>query len=129
MENKPQAKKYARRFILACAAYAVLVIIYVFIRRSLADLTPWRYLIALLPIIPIAFALYYQLMALRQMDELHRRIFSESFIISALLTGFLTFSYAFFEQAGFPKFSTFLFFPAMIIVWGFANMILSRSYR
>jgi hypothetical protein len=84
--------------------------------------------VALVPIIPTAFALYYQLMAIRSTDELQRRIYSEAFVVSALFTGFATFGYGFFELAGFPRFNTFYYFPLMIGVWGIANAILNRRY-
>lgn len=129
MTNNSLLKKYVLRFTLACAAYVALVILYVLLRSAITVDYSWRYLIALLPILPVGAALYYQIMALRQADELQRTIYSESMIISALLTGFLTFSYAFLEQMGFPRFSTFYYFPVMILIWSAANFILSRRYQ
>lgn len=128
MDNSnPQFRRYMIRFIIAFVAYAVTVMLYGFlVAHPVAG--AWRIPLALLPSVPIAFGLYYQLQAIRSTDELQRRIYSEAMIVSALFTGTVTFTYAFLEQVGFPRFSTFLYFPMLIGVWGIAMAFLRRRY-
>jgi hypothetical protein len=49
--------------------------------------------------------------------------------LSAALTGFITFSYGFLENVGFPKFPTFLVLPMLIAIWGISLGYFSRRYQ
>jgi hypothetical protein len=128
MENKNVFRKSMGQFVLACVGYTAAVAIFAAFQGKI-DNPGGRVVLGLLPVFPTGIGLYYYLRALRATDELQQRIFNESLVISALLVGALSFAYAFLELAGFPRLSTFLYFPLMIVVWGFFNMVLSRRYQ
>jgi hypothetical protein len=128
--NDPQ-RRYLRRFILGMVGYIILLpASLLLIRGERLDNTTVAVVIGLSPMIPFLYAMSAVVGNVRQQDELQRRIHLEAVLITALLTGSLTFSYGLLEAAELvPDLPMTVVAPFMIIVWGLANALISRRYR
>ncbi len=119
---------YTRDFLIAMAAYVIVLIIAI----SLINLSPasawWRIPLAIVPIIPILFAMRVFIRFLTHMDELQRRIQLEALAFGFAGSGILTFTYGFLENVGFPHIPWLFVFPLMILFWGVGTFIASRRY-
>jgi hypothetical protein len=62
-------------------------------------------------------------------DELQQRLHLLAITVAAVLTGFITFTYGFLENLGFPPFPTIWILPMMITLWGLGLGYFSRRYR
>ncbi len=123
------AKKYTRDFGGAMALYSIAVFLSIPFAKDPAQSQAIRIAAALLPILPSLLALRALITFYRSMDELWQRVHSEAAITAFLITGMVTFSYGFLENAGFPHLPYTLVFPFSIAVWGLALPIISRRYK
>lgn len=121
-------RAYYREFGLAMFSYSIAVPGSLFLIR-LAPTSPWRFPIALLPVIPALFALRAFIHFLSRIDEMQRRIHLEALAIGFGAAGALTFSYGFLENVGFPHLSYIYVWPLMIALWGLGVLFASRRYR
>ena len=122
------SKTYLREFLVAMAAYTVVLIVSI----TLINISPssawWRVPLALAPVIPIIFAMVAFMRFFGHMDELQRRIQLEAFTFSFGVTAIATFSYGFLENVGFPHINWVFIFPLMIALWGIGLAIATRRY-
>jgi hypothetical protein len=121
-------RRYARDFTVTMIAYVIVIIISRLTLNNMED-SPWRFAIALLPIVPVIFLMAAFMRYLTAIDELQQKIQLQAIGFAAGTTGLLTFAYGFLELVGFPQFSTFLIFPLMIILWGLGLSYFSRRYQ
>jgi hypothetical protein len=126
--TKVPARKYAVGVFTAMGIYAAVVVVSIYWLHSNPP-APWKYLIAVLPILP---ALYVPVAAARffsAMDELQRRIQLEGLAFGFVGAAVLTLSYGFLENAGLPQLNWVWVWPVMATCWivglGFAH----RRYR
>ena len=91
--------------------------------------SPLRYLIAVVPVIPSAFALWAALRFFRSLDELRRRIQFEGLAFSFLATCLLTLTWGFLQNVGLPHADVFWVPPVLIMFWGLGLGIASRRYQ
>ena len=124
-------KRYLREFIYSMIAYVLTLIPSILAVNSLRDypFTPARVLVALMPVLPVAFMVYFFIRYLNNIDELQQRIQLLSIGFAAGTTGLLTFSYGFLENVGFPRISLLWVFPIMILLWGLGQAFISRRYQ
>ena len=124
-------KRYLREFIYSMIAYVLTLIPSILTVNSLKDypFTPARVLVALTPVIPVIFMVYFFIRYLSNIDELQQRIQLLSIGFAAGTTGLLTFSYGFLENVGFPRISLLWVFPIMILLWGLGQAFISRRYQ
>ena len=124
-------KRYLIRFILGMVGYAILLPLSLIVVGDGRVEQPWlAVLVTLLPIAPFLNAMTAVIHNVRSQDELFRRIHLESELVSALLTGAVTFSYGLLEAVELvPPLPTVFIAPFMISVWGIANIIISRRYN
>ena len=116
------------QFWLAMLAYVlVLVVSVALIQRD--PQSPWRYALAVAPVVPAFFALLAFIRFLGRMDELQRRIQLEAIGLSFAATSMLTFTYGFLEDVGFPSLSYGWILPLMVMLWGLGLALASRRYR
>ncbi|MCU0464408.1 MAG: hypothetical protein MUF38_07535 [Anaerolineae bacterium] len=123
------AREYSQRFSLAMIMYAVTLVIAILIINRLDEDNTLRYLIALLPVIPVLFGFRAFMTFLRQMDELQRQINFEGFAFSLGLTGIITFTLGFLEMAGLELVGMIWVFPLSIALWGIGAAIARRRYE
>lgn len=129
MNQKQIMSRYGRELALASIAYAILLVASIITLQRFELLKALQVVVALLPAIPTAFVIIAIMRMLISSDELQQRIQLYAVSFSAALTGFITFSYGFLENVGFPKFSTFLIFPMLVAFWGISLAYFSRKYQ
>lgn len=132
----PKAKQASRAYVRSMAIAAIIYVAVVFgavtlIRHMPFSLPQWAVIIvALTPVIPALMMLRTYMTFLRSMDELHRRIQTEAWLVSAGVVGIGSFTYSFLEEwAHFPRIDLVWIFPALIFVWGMATFFVRRRYK
>jgi hypothetical protein len=113
---------------LALLAYMMLLIGSVTLLRANQDAS-WRYIVAVVPVLPAALVVYLFVRRLAQADELQRRIQIEAFGFSLAGTALLTFTYGFLEGAGMPHLNWTFVLPLMAVLWGVGTAIFTLRYR
>ncbi len=121
-------KRYLKEFGGSMAAYSVMVPLSMWMLRG-HEHTPLGYGIALLPIIPSAFALLAFMRMFRGLDELERRIQFEAVAFSFLATCLITLTWAFQQNAGLPRFDVSFVAPLLILLWALGLAIAKRRYQ
>ena len=91
--------------------------------------SPWRGIVALLPMIPACAAMWAILRQLRRADELQRRSQLEALALAFAGTALVTFGYGFLENVGYPRLSMFTVWPLMGAFWIVGTFISDRRYR
>jgi hypothetical protein len=121
-------KRYTIEFGLALAAYAVVLIVSITLLNTFPA-GPWRVPVTLLPVVPLVFVMWAVMRALGRLDELQRRIQLEALGFGFAGTAFLTFTYGFLQNIGFPQVSWFFVWPVMAVLWLIGLAVASRKYR
>lgn len=129
MSQKQVMRRYMRELLIAMSIYIVTLIASISILERTELPKVWQVVITLLPAVPVAFVILAIMRMLIDSDELQQRIQLLATAFSAALTGFITFSYGFLENIGFPKFSTFFVFPMLILIWGISLGYFTRKYQ
>lgn len=129
MNQKQVMSRYGKELAFASIAYAALLVASIVTLQRFELSKALQVIITLLPAIPTAFVIIAIMRMLIDSDELQQRIQLYATAFSAALTGFITFSYGFLENVGFPKFSTFLIFPMLVLFWGISLGYFSRKYQ
>ena len=122
------AKRYLKEFLSSMAAYAVLVPVSSWLLKGHAH-SSVRFLFAVLPAIPSAFAMWAAIRFFRGLDELQRRIQFEGMAFSFLATCLLTLTWGFLQNAGLPPADVIWVTPLLIMLWGLGLGIASRRYQ
>ena len=122
-------KRYRKEFFTAMIAYTVTLLVSISALQRYEFSKFWQVIISLAPALPVAFVIVAVIRALKDSDELQQRVQLLATSVAAALTGFITFSYGFLENVGFPKFPTFFIFPMMILLWGISLAYFSKRYQ
>jgi len=122
------ARAYVASFGAAMAVYAVAVVVSILLLKSSLG-TPWRYPAALLPMIPLAFALVAFIRFLNGLDELQRRIqlTAIGFTFGAMVM--IGLAVGLLENAGLPRPSWIWIAPTAIAIWGLGLAVATNRYR
>lgn len=129
MKQKQMRQRYIRDMVRAMVAYVIILVASLTVLRSYEFARVWQVVISLSPAVPVAFVILAMLRALRDSDELQQRVQLLATSFSAALTGFVTFSYGFLENIGFPEFPTFLVFPMLVAFWGISLGYFNKRYQ
>jgi hypothetical protein len=121
-------RRHLTEFGVAMAGYVVVLLITVRVVEAFPEAL-WRYLVAVLPVVPIVFVLWAVQRAIGRMDELQRRVQLEGIAFASVGTGVLTFAYGFLEGVGLPHLSWTLVLPLMFGLWGIGVALAGRRYR
>jgi hypothetical protein len=121
-------KRYLKEFGSSIAAYVVAVPASIWLLKG-QGLSPFRYLVAGLPVIPSAFAMWAAIRFFRGLDELQRRVQFEGIVFSFLATCLLTLAWGFLQNAGLPQANVIWVAPLLISLWGLGLGIASRRYQ
>lgn len=121
-------QSYLREFGAAMIAYIVVLFLSIWAITTHVR-SSWRYPVALLPMIPAAFALVAIVRHLGRLDELQRRIQFEALAFAFGGTALVTFGYGFVENVGFPHLSWFWVWPLMALLWALGLVLANRRYR
>ncbi len=102
-EQRAARRRFRYRFVAALAVYVGLV----YLADFIVDANPeahWRYAVALLPVLPVAFCVVDSIRYHNQLlDELHQRIQLEAVAFAFFGTVVITFGYGLLELAGLPS--------------------------
>jgi hypothetical protein len=85
--------------------------------------------VALLPIIPVGLALIAFIRCFRSMDEMMRRIQTESLAIAAGVTAMLSVTYGLIESPSFHYLSAWWTYTCIMGTWLISSFIVARRYR
>ncbi|NOK59224.1 MAG: hypothetical protein GFH27_549283n315 [Chloroflexi bacterium AL-W] len=121
-------KTYLREFGIAMVAYTVVLVGVLTLLPFLAA-SPWRFLLVLVPIIPIGYGIRSFVRYLDGLDELQRRIQLAGVTFAAAITGLLTFSYGLLEIVGLPSLSWVWVLPILILSWGLGVALARQKYQ
>lgn len=125
---KANASLYMRRFAIAMWGYIVFLLASVYSLNRIEGQN-LRILIALLPVIPVSYGLWSYMQWLRNLDEFQQRIQLEAIAFSLGMTGIVTFTIGFLENAGIPQPGLIWVFPMIIAFWGVGQLIALRRYE
>lgn len=115
-------------FVLALLAYLMFLIGSVTVLQA-NSAAPWRYLVAIVPVAPAAILVLLFVRRLSHLDELQRRIQTESFGFSLGATALLTFAYGFLEGVGLPHLNWTFVLPLMAVMWALGTAFFTFRYR
>lgn len=115
-------------FGLAMLAYLMILVGSITVLQANPNAS-WRYVVAVLPVVPAALVLSIFVRALTHLDEMQKRIQMQAFGFSLGATALLTFAYGFLEGVGLPHLSWTFVLPLMAILWGVGTAIFTLRYR
>ena len=120
-------KRYLKEFIPAMAAYVIVVFASVWTLKH-HEHSPLRFLLAVLPVVPAAFAMWAAIRYFRGLDELQRRIQFEGLAFSFLATCLIALSWGFLQNAGLPHADVIWVAPLLVGLWGVGTCVAKRRY-
>src|ERR1700737_3466476 len=115
-------------FVLAILAYLMVLVGSVTI-VSANPASNWRYVIAVLPVIPAALVVWLFVRAISRLDEVKKRMHMQAFGFALGGTALITFGYGFLESAGLPNLSWTFVTPLIALLWGLGLGILAFRQR
>ena len=113
---------------LSILAYMMVLVGSITVFRASPD-APWRYYVAVLPVIPTAFTLWLVIRALARLDELQKRVQLLAVGFSLAGTALLTFAYGFLEGVGMPHLNWTFVLPLMAVLWAVGAAVFTIRYR
>jgi hypothetical protein len=128
MRTASPSKAYVVEFGSAMLAYAIVLPVTMLLVAHYPD-SSWRFAFALLPVVPLCFALGAMLRFFGRIDELARKIHLEAFAAAEGVTGIATFAYGMLQNVGLPPLNLVWVLPFTIAVWGIASAVASSRYR
>ena len=124
----PPAARYAVTMLISLALYAVaLVVSLTWLKAGVEG--PWKYVIAVLPVLPALGVPFAVVRYCQAMDELQRRIQLESLAFGFAVAAIATFTYGFLQNAGLPDVSWVWVWPVMAMCWILGQLVARRRYR
>jgi hypothetical protein len=99
---RPHLRKYFWRMMLGMTAYVLGIGV---MNQLYSPQSSYKYLLVLLPVLPLIFVCFTIVRAVLEMDEMKRKMTTESMAFAGLATGFTCFSYMFVRDAGAPQIS------------------------
>jgi hypothetical protein len=123
---KPHIKKYFWRMTIGMTMYVLGIDV---MNHLYTPQAPYKYLLILLPILPLIFVCFTIVRAVLEMDEMKRKIATESMAFTGLATGFTCFSYLFLRDMGAPEFRPEWAFYIMWIYYFIGAFFSWRRYK
>ncbi len=127
---RPAQRRYLRDFFPAIIAY-MLIVIFGWSQIASIDSILLKWVLALLPVVPIMLILRAMLRLLRASDELQQQMQLQAIAIAAMGVGLASFAAAFLVAAELLPVDNLLMLvlPAMIGTYGLALAWIKRKYR
>jgi hypothetical protein len=122
------SKKYLLRMTFGFIAYAsgIFALHYFFKDK---EHSPCRFLLILLPVLPLLYIAATIIRYISEMDEMWRMIITEALAFSAIATGFTCISYLFLHDIGAPEFRAYWAFDIMWAYYGIGLFFSWRRYK
>jgi ABC-type proline/glycine betaine transport system permease subunit len=125
-------RRYLREFLPAMAAYVVVLLLSIWGLRH-ADATTLRVLLALSPVVPVAWAGRAVVRFVRDSDELDQRILLEAFALAALALTLGTFCLGLLVSAGVlpmrADMALIMVLPTYCLLYGLFACLARRRYQ
>jgi hypothetical protein len=122
------AGRYSATMLILLALYAIaLVASLTWLKAGVEG--PWKYAIAVLPVLPALGIPFAVIRFCQAMDELQRRIQLESLAFGFASAAIATFTYGFLQNAGLPDLSWVWVWPVMGTCWIIGHLVARRRYR
>lgn len=126
--DKTASRKYKLRMLAVSLVYIGFVFLSVHgLRKQPA--APWKYVIAVLPMLPILLIPLFFVQLLRSLDELQRRIQLEALGFAFAASALVTLTYGFLENAGLPDVNWVWVWPIMAVFWTLGLFAARWRYR
>jgi hypothetical protein len=126
---KPQDQSpFFRQFVAAMLGYAAMLALTLFLLLQLGPV-PWRFAVAVLPVVPVVFAVRAVAQGLSRMDELQQAVQLQALAFAFGLTALATLTYGFLELAGLPRLSWIWVMPVLCVAWAIGLVLAERKYR
>jgi hypothetical protein len=122
------ARKYLLKLFIAVSAYVAILWFSIHQLQHNPSL-PWKYGIAVLPVVPLLFVPVAVVQFLREQDELQRKMQGEALAIGFTASVVITLTYGFLENAGVPRLSWVWVWPVMAFFWCIGLVVAHRRYR
>ncbi len=122
-------RRYLVELSLVMVAYGAVLAGSILLMEGMEPGDPWRYPLALAPVLPAAGVIWAVLRQMRRTDEMQNRILMESIAFAFIVTALLAVSYGFLERAGLPKLSMMVVWPVMGTAWFVGAFVARRHYR
>jgi hypothetical protein len=117
MKEKEGNRRYKIELGISMVLYMLALFGSLYYAKPMEEGTP-RTLLLLLPVIPMALAVWAIARHVARMDEYLRLRSLEGLALAAAVTAGLSVTYGFLESAGFPKVTMFWVWPVMASIWG-----------
>lgn len=121
-------RKYAWHIVGLSLLYAVFLVISVNWLQRTNPGAPWKYAIAIFPVLPSLLIPVVVARSIREMDELQRKIEFEGLAFGFCATAVLSLGYGFLGNAGVPQLNWIWVWVLMMFCWGFGGMLARRRY-
>jgi hypothetical protein len=115
-------------FGLTMLAYLMVLVGSVTVLQANSE-APWRYYVAVLPLLPAGLVIWLFMRTLARLDESQKRIQVYAFGFAFGATALLTFGYGFLEGAGMPHLSWTYVLPLMAVLWALGAAIFKLRTR
>lgn len=123
----PADKQFSREMLIGMLAYMVLLFGSIFWIKGHME-APWRFAVALLPMIPLVYVARACVRRLARLDELQRQVQLGALGVTVLATALLTLTYGFLENVGAPHINVMWVWPVMGAIWGISSCVAARHY-
>jgi Na+/proline symporter len=121
-------RRYIREFTIAIVAYIVILAASVYgLNHGVEGFA--KYLVAVVPAIPLAGVFMAAVRWLQATDEYQRRTTITALAIAGGLTALICVTYGFLENAGLPKMSVWISYLIFMSIWGIATPVVQRTQQ
>ena len=127
LEQDVAKRVYDRWVWAAFIVYSGLLAGVITVMQTYPD-APWRYAVAVTPMIPWVFIVGAYVRYYRRMDELHQRMALEAFAFAFAGTALLTFTYGFLDVAGAPRINWWFVWPVMAALWIIGGFVARKRW-
>lgn len=121
-------RRYIRQMAAVTIAYLLVLFGCVTALKHVPD-GALHYVLALLPLIPVALMVPIFIGYYRNVDEFERRMQAESLAIAGGVTAMLSVTYGFLEVAGWPHPSAWWTWCVLMVTWAIARPLVGRHYQ
>lgn len=132
MYAQPAGKRYLRALFPILVFYSIALFASTWMLKHGVESLPLRAIVAVLPALAIVLMMLAALRYLREIDELQRRIETESIGIASLLVSALYFAGGLLDKAKVLHFDAaavmIWVFPMLMALYGFSKLILTKRY-
>jgi len=130
--NRMLQRRYLREFLPAMLGYVFVLPISIILLLRVDLPTGWKVVVALLPVLPMAFVVRAMLRHMLRQDELQQRIELQAVAITCAVIGLASFSLGFLQNVRVlpsPPWAMLWVLPLMIGLYGMVRFLLARRYR